>query len=178
MYSSFKKIQCSNSYAPWINDDFLRESKIKDNLHKIAKGTNNQEDWRKFRVQRNLVTKMNKTNKSKYYNYRLNINKNDTGDENRYQNDTQSKIMWETFKNLTNSNKQVPPRVISYNGNMVTSIKKIVNIANEFFIEKIQKIRESFSVNVNISAIEILQKLVPKCQNNFEIKMATVDDIA
>ena len=173
-----KKIQCSNSYAPWINDDFLRESKIKDNLHKIAKGTNNQEDWRKFRVQRNLVTKMNKTNKSKYYNYRLNINKNDTGDENRYQNDTQSKIMWETFKNLTNSNKQVPPRVISYNGNMVTSIKKIVNIANEFFIEKIQKIRESFSVNVNISAIEILQKLVPKCQNNFEIKMATVDDIA
>ena len=113
MYSSFKKIQCSNSYAPWINNDFLRESKIKDNLHKIAKGTNNQEDWRKFRVQRNLVTKMNKTNKSKYYNYRLNVNKNDTGDENRYQNDTQSKIMWETFKNLTNSNKQVPPRVIS-----------------------------------------------------------------
>ena len=93
-------------------------------------------------------------------------------------NDTQSKVMWDTFKNLTNSNIQVPPRVITYNGNMVTSVKKIVNIANKFFIDKIQKIRESFSVNVNISAIEILQKLVPKCQNNFEIKMATVDDIA
>ena len=45
-----KKIQCSNSYAPWIKDEFLRESKIKDNLQRIAKGTNNEEDWRKFRA--------------------------------------------------------------------------------------------------------------------------------
>ena len=70
-----KKIQCSKNYAPWINDDFIRESKIKDNLHRIAKGSNSQEDWRNFRVQRNLVTKMNKLNKSSYYNYRLNIKK-------------------------------------------------------------------------------------------------------
>ena len=60
--------------------------------------------------------------------------------------------MWGTFKNLTNTNKQVPPRVILHNGNLVTSVKKIVNIANEFFIEKICKIRESFPVNINISA--------------------------
>ena len=46
-----KKIRCKNSYAPWVNEDFLRESKIKGNLHKIAKGTNNEEDWRKFRQQ-------------------------------------------------------------------------------------------------------------------------------
>ena len=61
---------------------------------------------------------------------------------------------------------------------MVTSVKKNFNIANEFFIDKIRKIRESFAVNVNISSIQILQKLVPKCKNNFEIKMVTVDDIA
>ena len=85
--------------------------------------------------------------------------------------------MWGTFKNLTNTNKQVPPRVILYNGNLVTSIKKIVNIANEFFIEKISKIRESFPVNENISSLEILQKLIPKCQNQFKIKMATLEDI-
>merc|ERR1712240_2833 len=127
--------------VPWINDDFLRESKIKDNLHRIAKGTNNEEDWRKFRAQRNLVTKMNKANKSNYYNYRLNIKKNENGDEDKYQNDVQSKIMWGTLKNLTNTNKQVPPRVILHNRNLVTSVEKIVNIANEYFVEKISKIR-------------------------------------
>merc|ERR1712240_204076 len=163
--------------VPWINDNFQRESKIKDNLHRIAKGTNNEDDWRKFRAQRNLVTKMNKSNKSRYYNYQLNIKKNDNGDEYKYQNDVQSKIMWGTFKDLTNTNKQVPPRVISHNGNLVTSVKKIVNIANEYFIEKICKIRESFLVKVNISPLEILQRLVPKCQNQFDIKMATIEDI-
>ena len=85
--------------------------------------------------------------------------------------------MWGTLKNLTNTNKQVPPRVILHNGNLVTSIKKIVNIANQFFVEKISKIRASFPINLNISALEILQNLVPKCQNQFKIKMATIGDI-
>ena len=67
---------------------------------------------------------MNKGNKSNYYNYRLNIKKNENGDESKYQNDIQSKAMWGTFKNLTNTSKQAPPRVIIYNGNLVTSVKK------------------------------------------------------
>ena len=120
---------------------------------------------------------MNKLNKSSYYNYRLNIKKNENGDETKYQNDIQSKIMWGTFKDLTNMNKQLPPRIILHDGNLVTSIKKIVNIANEFFVEKIRKIRESFPANKYISALEILQNLVPKCQNEFKIKMATITDI-
>ena len=33
-----KKVQCTKKYAPWINQDFIRESKIKDKLHRIAKG--------------------------------------------------------------------------------------------------------------------------------------------
>merc|ERR1712101_64271 len=132
-----KKIQCSKNYAPWINQDFIRESKIKDELHRIAKGSNSIEDWRKFRAQRNIVNNINKSNKSSYYNSRLNIKKNGNGDETKYQNDVQSKVMWGTFKDLSNTNKQVPPRIIQHYGNLVTSIKQIVNIANDFFIEKI-----------------------------------------
>ena len=73
--------------------------------------------------------------------------------------------MWGTFKDLSNTNKQVPPRIILHDGNLVTSIKQIVNIANNFFIEKIRTIRESFPLNNNISPLEILQNLVPKCKN-------------
>merc|ERR1712240_666541 len=83
--SPSKKIQCNSTYAPWIKEEFLRESKVKDELHRIAKGTNNEEDWRKFRAQRNLVTKMHKLNISRYYNYQLNIKKDDNGDEYKYQ---------------------------------------------------------------------------------------------
>ena len=85
--------------------------------------------------------------------------------------------MWGTFKDLSNTNKQIPPRLILHNGNLVTSIKKIVNIANDFFIDKICKIRESFPINHNISPLEILMNLVPKNKNEFRIKMATIGDI-
>ena len=112
---------------------------------------------------------MNKRNKNGYYNYKLNVKRGDSGDGCKFQNETNSKVMWETFKKLTNSSKQVPPRVIVYDGNMVTSLKKIVNIANEFFLDKIQKIRDSFPENCSINSIEILESLVPKCQNRFEI---------
>merc|ERR1711867_17087 len=88
-----------------------------------------------------------------------------------------SKVMWGTFKDLSNTNKQIPPRIILHNGNLVTSIKQIVNIANNFFIEKIRTIRESFPINNNISPLEILKNLVPKSQNEFSIKMATIGDI-
>ena len=52
---------------------------MKDNLHKIAKRYNREEDWRNFRAQRNLVNKINKANKSKYYNFRLDIDPKDNG---------------------------------------------------------------------------------------------------
>ena len=32
------------------------------------------------------------------------------------------KIMWKNFKNLTNNNKQVPPRNINHNGKFITSL--------------------------------------------------------
>ena len=75
-----KKVQCSKSYAPWITKEFIRESKLKDELHKIAKVSNNGDDWRKFRAQRNLVNNLNKSNKSAYYNFRLNIKMDENGD--------------------------------------------------------------------------------------------------
>ena len=154
-----KKVQCSKNYAPWINQEFIRESKIKDELHRIAKVSNNGDDWRKFRAQRNLVNNLNKSNKSAYYNFKLNIKRDENGDENKFQNDIKSKEMWKTFKELSNTNTQVPPRLILHDGNLVTSVKKIVNIANNFFIDKIQKIRDSFPSNNGVTPLEILEFL-------------------
>ena len=59
-----------------------------------------------------------------------------------------------------------------------TSLNKIFNIANIFFIEKIRKIREAFPENYSINALEILEHLIPKSRNRFEIKMATMEDIS
>ena len=64
-----KKVQCTTKYTPWIDEDFKKQYQIRDDLHKIAKQSNKEEDWRLFWAQRNLVNKLNKFNKNKYYNY-------------------------------------------------------------------------------------------------------------
>ena len=56
-----KKIQFTNNYAPWIDQEFINQSKIKDNLHTKAKLTNSETDWRIFRFQRNHVNNLNNT---------------------------------------------------------------------------------------------------------------------
>ena len=49
---------------------------------------------------------------------------------------------------------------------MVTSIRKISNIANKFYIDKINKIRENFTPNV-VNNIEILGSLIDKPKSKF-----------
>ena len=70
-----KRVQCSSNYAPWLNQEFLDESKLRDRLHVIARKSNNIEDWRTYRQQRNKVNNINKINKSNYYNHNLIIKK-------------------------------------------------------------------------------------------------------
>ena len=116
-----------------MDDNFIGQAKIRDELHRKARVSNNENDWRIYRNQRNLVNNINKNNKSRYYNFQLNINKNNKNFDEKISND---KTMWKTVKNLTNNNKQVPPRVISFDGQLIASLKKICNIANDFYISK------------------------------------------
>lgn len=43
------------------------------------------------------------------------INKNDDINDDKFKSNTNDKIMWKTVKNFTNSSKQTPPRVSSFN---------------------------------------------------------------
>ena len=169
-----KLVQCDSKHAPWIDQNFKNESKFKDELHKIAKKSNNEDDWRAFRLQRNLVNKINKDNKNRYYNFQLNINKNSEIDS---ETEVRVKKMWKTIKILTATNKQVPPRVISYGGELVTSVKKICNIANEHFIAKISKIRDKFSKNPMVTPIQILSRLIPRNTNEINLLPATIEQV-
>ena len=96
----------------------------------IARKSNSSEDWRTYRQQRNKVNSINKLNKSNYYNYNLNIKKGDLPGDNKFESTYSDKKMWGTVKELTNSSKQTPPRSLSVDGQMVTSLRKICNEAN------------------------------------------------
>ena len=79
------------------------------------------------------------------------------------------RVMWRTVKDMTHKNKQVPPRRIIINGSITTSLKKICNHANDYYISKINKLRNTFTINKNISPIQILKFLIPRVENRVKI---------
>ena len=48
------------------------------------------------------------------------------------------------YKNITNTQKQNPPRLITHNNTIITKVKEITNIANYHFFNKKNQIREIF----------------------------------
>ena len=83
---------------------------------------------------------------------------------------------WKCLKE-TNSNKRLgPPSTLINKGQTITSPKKMAQIANNFFIEKIQKIRDNITA-YEIDPIEILISLIPRVKDNFKLKLLTKEDI-
>ena len=110
-----KHVQCSSNYVPWMTAEQRSEAHLRDNYHKTATKTNNEDDWRLFR--RNKVNIINNNNKSNYYKSKLNTNNNYSNNNNTNKDvfneipheNYSDKKMWQTAKELTNNSKQQPP---------------------------------------------------------------------
>ena len=89
-------------------------------------------------------------------NSNINSDTNNINIDNSNSNIYTDKQMWQTVKTLTNNNKQNPPRIISYNNIVITKLKEICNIANNYFIQKINNIRDKFTINHNITLSHFL----------------------
>ena len=117
----------------------------------------------------------NNNNGSSIHNY-----SNDTSNDNHNQsNDTYSdKKMWNNVKQLTNKLKQTPPRMITHNNKVITSLNKITNIANNHYKNKVEKIRNTFTNNHNIDPIQLLHNLIPKPDTTFKLLLPSLNDVA
>ena len=69
--------------------------------------------------------------------------------------------------------KSAPPNHIFYKGKNVTSPKQIAEIANNFFIEKIETIRSKFKPDL-VKPLDILGKLIPRIEDEFYIPNITI----
>ena len=108
------------------------------NIFLKARNTDHNDDWRTYRNQKYRVDNLNKANKNNYYNFNLNIDKNDQPGDQKFNNQVNDKSMWKMVINLTNVNKQTPPRVLNYKSKIKTSIKEICNITNSHYAQKFE----------------------------------------
>ena len=184
---TIKRIQCTKKHCKWYTPALKKLAEYKNKIHNIAKSSNSETDWRIFRNIRNKYNNLVKETKSKYYSQKLTIkSKHDTTDNtnnnsntsinqnnnNNVPNDTQIKPevsninkLWTTVKELTNTSTKAPPRHIIHENSVITSIRKIYNIASAHFINKIKEIRNNFTPSP-ISHTQILEQLItkPKCK--------------
>ena len=83
--------------------------------------------------------------------------------------------MWANLKEVTKNNNTGPPSSLIINGEVENKPKNLANYANTFFTNKISEIRNKFSTNI-INPMTILEHLIPRNKNNFEIPLLTIND--
>ena len=74
------------------------------------------------------------------------------------------KDKWKCIKEYNGNSKTNPPSTLIYEGTSITRPKKMSNIMNDFFIEKIKIIRDNFP-NFTVSPLQILEKLKTRNKN-------------
>ena len=145
--SPSKLIQCKKNFAPWLNSEFFKNAKIRDELYTKATKTNNKDDWRLYRRHRNLCNNINKQCKKTYFTNKLNkINNdndeccsddkddgNDSNGKNGNNDDRNSDVlktnsysdkgMWRCVREMTNKCKQQLPRILKINGIFTTLLR-------------------------------------------------------
>ena len=137
--------------------------------------TNDPDDWRHFRRQRNKYNNDIKTAKKKYYYNRLTLKNNkDKKDIKLKDNVTNDNKLWSTIKDMTNSCNKTPPRHIDHDNRPVTSLRKIADIANRHYIDKIDKIRQNFKKH-RLTHIDLLKMIVPRPKTTFRLLYITLD---
>ena len=121
-------IQRKKSFKPYIKDD-IREMYKEAETHLeegIRHGDN--EEFRVYRSIRNKVYKSIETAKRIYFNEII----------------PNSRNMWNTIKDIAGKKEYTIPKRIIHKGEFHTSQKRIANLMNEFFIEKIDTIEKGF----------------------------------
>ena len=155
-----KLIQYKSRYSKWYNKDIQAQADIKDRAHDKAKKTNDPDDWRQFRRQRNKYNNDIKTAKKKYYYNRLTLKgTNDKKDTKLKDCMSSNNKLWSTVKDMTNNSNRTPPRHIDHNNRQVTSLRQIADIANRLYIDKIDKIRQNFNRH-RLTHMDILKMII------------------
>ena len=119
-----KVIQLRKGYKPYINEE-IKEMYDEAKSHlELGINQNDNDEFRMFRSIRNRVYKAIDAAKQAYFESII----------------PNSKNMWRNLQDLAGKKEFVTPRRLIHSGNMITSQKRIANITNDFFIEKIDKI--------------------------------------
>merc|ERR1712240_754057 len=154
------KRQVRKDYTPYLNKETRQEKHNLQKLHTKAKQTEDSNDWREYKNNKATLNKKINKQKTEYINKKLD----------------KSSDRWKTLKEINNTKSFRSPRSITNKDKITTNIKEICNIANNFYINSIRKLRENIP-KIMTTPVEILKKIYPGVETKLEIPIPTIKDI-
>ena len=156
---------------PYMNDQLRKAINVKAAMKRKYLKISSQNNWEKYRKQRNLVNKLKKSSLQKYF------------QEKCHKGNNKGKHFWEIVKPfMTNKNKTNSHKITLYeNDTLISKPNDVCNTFNEYYINVTNDFCESNTIN-NMSADEIINhykdhpsiKLITEKVNNnhrYEFKL-------
>ena len=151
---TMKKIQPNCKLKNWVSEETNQMIKDRNEARNKAVITDNQDDWSYYKKIRNKVTEKLRFNKKSYFEkmYSDANQKNDTRTLYRI---TREQLGW------VNTG---PPTSLISNGQYISKPKVMADCLNEFFINKIQSLKQKIPRN-NKDPLKTLKKAIENWKN-------------
>ena len=132
-----KTTQIRTRHAPWLSKQTVELMSERDQLQKAASESNSREDWNKFKASRNKINNRLKYEQISWEKARL-----EECDGNPSQ-------TWKNVKNILNWKTSGSPNQLFYQGRLISKPQELADAQNQYFIEKINKLREDLPAPVS-----------------------------
>ena len=156
-YAPVKKFQSRKNYVAWLSKETKYLMKKRDEAQKLAVATQSLEDWSNYKSIRNAVTKRIKDEKYNWQKNKVELCSNDSGK------------LWSHIKGWLNISNVSSPTQLYHEGSVETSPRIMARIMNEFYIEKVRKIRENLAPS-QINPLYKLEQLRANSNSVFSLK--------
>ena len=83
--------------------------------------------------------------------------------------------MWKSIQEIAGKKEFITPRRIIHKGDYITSQKRIADVTNEYFIEKIHTIQQEFSYQ-KLDPLFFVRNLIPKPDSRFILPEITLKE--
>ena len=143
-----RKIQTRKNYAPWLSKSTKILQGERDAAQEHAAGTDDPDDWRLFRSLKNQCTARKRQDKNTWEKQKLDHT------------DNNATAIWSTVKGWLGWGCSGTPTQLFWNGRMVTSPSGLASTMNNFFLDKIKRLRH----NIPPVTSDSLKKLRKPCQ--------------
>ena len=147
-FAPMRVVQARTTYQNWITKETKEEMVLRDRARETAKETDTEEAWQEYRNKRNNCTMRQRSDKRKYL--------QKVYSDIEIENDTSN--LFKTTRNLLGWNQPGGPSCLKVDGITYRKQKEIANCQMEFYINKIQNVRNKLP-KVNTDPLSTLRKL-------------------